>query len=127
VARIRVVYFKDVDGSVPVLEWLAQLGYHTAVLKAHARLALLEEMGNGLRRPVADSIGNGLYELRWRSGTVNYRVIYFFYGQQAAVAANGLTKEARLPAADVDRALRRKRAFEASPEMHTYTMEVDDA
>ncbi len=51
---------------------------------------------------------------------MNIRLLYFFHGQGVAVVAHGLTKEDILPAADIERALRRKRAFEADPEKHTY-------
>jgi hypothetical protein len=34
--------------------------------------------------------------------------------------AHGLTKEDKIPASHLERALSRKRAFEADPERHTY-------
>jgi len=36
------------------------------------------------------------------------------------VLAHGLTKEYAIPRFDLERALSRKRAFESSPERHTY-------
>ena len=51
---------------------------------------------------------DGIYELRARSGNINYRLLYFFHGQNVAVLAHGLTKEAEVPTADIERALERK-------------------
>lgn len=124
-----VVFYREADGSVPVLDWLARLAVQNrkALLKAHARLALLEQSGHELRRPIADTIGEGLLEMRWRVANVNYRILFFFHGRHAAVLAHGLTKEAKLPAVDIERALARKRRFEADPQVHSYVLEVPDA
>lgn len=84
-------------------------------------------MGHELRRPIADYIGSGLYELHWRTGRVNYRLLYFFHGRELVVLVQGLTKKCALPAGDVRRALERKACSEADPERHTYVMEMPDA
>jgi phage-related protein len=63
---------------------------------------------------------DGIYELRAKRGHVNYRLLYFFHGRQVAIVAHALTKEDVVPPADIDRALRRKHAFEADPNRHTY-------
>jgi hypothetical protein len=49
-----------------------------------------------------------------------YRVLYFFAGQYVVVVSHGLVKEAVVPSAEINRALERKRRFEAAPENHTY-------
>jgi phage-related protein len=128
VPTCEVVHYRDADGSAPVLDWLAELGRRdrAALLKAHARLALLEEMGHELRRPVADAVRDGLFELRWRVGRSNYRILYFFHGSRVAVVAHGLTKEAALPLADIERALARKREFERDPAGHSFALEAPD-
>jgi phage-related protein len=69
------------------------------------RLAFL---GYELRRPQADYLRDGIYELRAKKGRVNYRVLYFFHGRNAALLAHALTKEDVVPDADIDRALVRK-------------------
>ncbi len=63
---------------------------------------------------------DGVYELRVRVGQVNYRLLYFFHGQGVASLAHGLTKEKKVPKADIKRALERKQRFEADPEAHRY-------
>jgi phage-related protein len=76
-----------------------------------------------LRRPLADFLRDGIYELRVRRGRVNYRILYFFHGKGLAILGHALAKEARVPNADIERALRRKKAFEADPFGHSYSEE----
>lgn len=123
--RTRVIFFKDQDGHAPVLEWLKQLQDRNpkAWANCRARIELLNMFGHELRRPAADFLRDGIYELRAKQGHVQYRILYFFHGRQVAVLAHSLTKEASIPAADLERALRRKRLFERNPKAHIYEHE----
>jgi len=125
--RTRVVFFREADGSVPSIEWLDELNKRDrrVVLKCRARLKQLEESGHELRRPVADFLRNGVYELRLEAGGVNYRMLYSFSGGVAAVVSHGVTKKAKVPDAEIDRALARKRVFETDPDRYTYYEEED--
>lgn len=68
---------------------------------------------------------DGLYELRAREGRVQYRILYFFHGRNVAVLAHSITKDDRVPPADIDRALARRRTFEQDPDRHSFVGEVD--
>ncbi len=81
---------------------------------------LLAQLGHELRRPAADVLREGIYELRAKQGHVQYRVLYFFQGRNVAILAHALMKEDKIPAVDIERALKRKREFERDPEVHTY-------
>ncbi len=48
-----------------------------------------------------------------------YRVLYFF-SLKAAVLAHGIIKERQVPDIEIQRARKRKSAFEANPDFHTY-------
>ena len=75
----------------------------------------------------ADYLRDGIHELRVHRGRVNYRILYFFHRQTvAAVLGHALTKEDRVPAAEIDRAVRRKRVYEQAPEGHTYEAALTD-
>ncbi|QEH31678.1 hypothetical protein OJF2_01430 [Aquisphaera giovannonii] len=115
----EVIFFQREDGSVPILDWLADLP-RKARLKCLAKLARLEELGHELRRPEADILRDGIYELRVRLGTVNYRMLYFFHGRIAAIVAHGLAKEKAVPAGDIDEAIERKSRYEADPDRHRF-------
>ena len=125
-----VVFYQEEDGKVPVLEWLKQLlkedpkGYANCV----ARIKLLAEAGYELRRPAADYLQDGIYELRAKHRNIQYRILYFFHGQNLAILAHAITKEqAAVPAIDIERAIKRKHSFAANPERHTYVEEQEDA
>ena len=81
--------------------------------------------GHELRRPLADLLRDGIYELRIRKGRVNYRILYFFHGQGLAILGHAITKEDAVPGVEIDRCIRRKRAFESDPERHTYFEDVE--
>ena len=115
----RVVFFRDEDGSVPILDWLDEIP-GKAQIKCLARLKRLEQLGHELRRPEADLLRDGIYELRVGLQGINYRILYFFHGNMAAVVSHGLTKERRVPPREIDEAVERKQLFEANPKRHTF-------
>ena len=120
--RTRVVFYQERDGHVPVLEWLDTLPVKIQD-KCVVRIERLRELGHELRRPEADLLQNGIYELRIGRKGMNYRILYFFHGRMAAVLAHGLVKEREVPAKDIQAALERKRLFEQDPHRHTYREE----
>ena len=89
---VDLVFYKDDDESVPVRDWLDTLPSKVQD-KFAARTRLLKQMGHSLRRPIADYLRNGIYELRVRVGRKNHRILYFFHGRNIIVLSNGLTKE----------------------------------
>jgi phage-related protein len=116
--RSRVVLYCEEDGSVPFFKWFKGLPTH-ARDKVLVRIERLRELGHELRRPEADLLRDGIYELRATTRGVHYRVLYFFHKQVAAVVAHGVVKEAAVPDRDIDLAIRRKMLFEANPVKHT--------
>ncbi|MGA7761260.1 MAG: type II toxin-antitoxin system RelE/ParE family toxin [Candidatus Binataceae bacterium] len=117
--RIRVVFYREADGSVPVLEWFDGLSAK-AQDKCRIRIQRLAELGHELRRPEADILRDGIYELRVGLRHVNYRILYFFHGRVLAVLAHGLTKQDRVPDAAIETALARKRKYEQDPKLYTF-------
>jgi Phage derived protein Gp49-like (DUF891) len=148
-----VVFYRDDDGTVPVLAWLGGLPLK-ARLKCLVRIERLRELGYDLRRPEADLLRDGIYELRVSLSHVQYRILYSFHteadadrsegpktvkrgavkhrskdsGQPVvrrtvAVLAHGLVKKDKVPGEEIDRALARMRKFVAAPERHTLAEE----
>ncbi len=118
-----VIFYQEEDGTAPVLQWLNDLQKvdKKAWAKCVVRLERLAEAGHMLRRPEADYLRDGIYELRSKQGRVQYRMLYFFHGQNIAILANSLTKEgSAVPPIEIDRALKRKAKFEGNPIRHTY-------
>jgi phage-related protein len=119
VPETKVVFYKEKDGAVPVLEWLDGLPAK-ARLKCLAKIERLRQEGHELRRPEADLLREKIYELRASLQGIHYRVLYFFHGNVAAVLSNGIVKEDRVPPIDIDRAIERRKKFESNPKMHIY-------
>ena len=117
--KTRVVLYRDVDGSCPFLKWFSELPAKVQD-KCYLRLERLREMGHELRRPEADFLRDGIYELRVGLRGVHHRILYFFHGAIAAVVSHGLVKEQVVPSKEIDRAMERKKQFEADPPRHTY-------
>src|SRR5438552_16189333 len=117
--KTKVVFFKEEDGSVPILEWLDSL-QPKALDKCTVRIERLEELGHEIRQPEADFLRDGIYELRVGLQGVNYRMLYFFHGREAVVVSHGIVKERVVPPKEIDLALKRKAQFAADPPGHTY-------
>jgi len=150
---VEVVFFRDADGTVPVLDWLAGLSLK-ARLKCLVRIERLRELGYDLRRPEADLLRDGIYELRVSLNHIQYRILYSFHTESdsdrserpkttkrgpvkqrpkdsgrpvvrrtVAVLAHGLVKEDKVPGQEIDRAIARMRKFAADPARHTLAEE----
>ena len=126
---INIIFYQAQPGDSPVLDWLKAINASNpkAYDKCRAAIARLALLGHELRRPEADYLRDDIYELRIRSGSVNYRLLYFFHGRTVSVVAHGLTKEAAVPAAAINHAIARKAAFTANPSAHTFKGEINDA
>src|SRR5947207_15335448 len=112
--KTEVVFYKEDDGSVPILEWLDSL-QQKALDKCAVRIERLRELGHELRRPEADFLRDGIYELRISLQGVQYRILYFFHGTVAAVVSHGAVKERVVPPREIDLAIEHYKRFEESP------------
>lgn len=126
--KTEVFFYQDEDGNVPVLEWLNALRERNerAFSKCFRLVALLQQEGYELRRPRADSLRDGVYELRTQVGNVNYRILYGFVGENIALLAGGLTKEKRVPTKEIDKAKQRIESYKANPETHRFVYEEQE-
>lgn len=121
--KIKVVFYQDLDGRAPVLDWLL-----TDVMRKDKKLfawcfdaiELLGEKGWDLKRPSAAPLRDDIYELRIKYYRENYRILYFFHKGGIAVLAHGLVKGSSVPEKDIDLAIDRKKEFAKDPEAHTY-------
>ena len=123
--RTHVAFYQEADGEAPVVNWLHELMKTNEKAWAHcrARIELLAQLGHELRRPAADYLRDGIYELRAKQGHVQYRILYFFHGRQVVILAHGLTKEDTIPAVEIERTIKRKKLFELNPRKHTFESE----
>jgi len=124
----EVLLYQELDGSIPVLDWLKELQRknRAAFDKCLFLINLLEDLGHELRRPRADMLRDGVYELRTEVRNVHYRLLYGFIGKDLAVVAHALTKEAQVPDRDIDLAAARLERVRQSPQKYTAARECID-
>ena len=108
---------------MPLVEWLSALE-SKALVKCRLWLERLRDHGHELRRPDADYLRDGIYELRIGRKGMNYRILYFFHGREAVVVSHGLIKEREVPPKEIDRAVRRMNEFITNPRKHTFDEEA---
>jgi len=123
-----VLFYQDEDGTAPVLEWLLKLRERNerAFRKCFGVIQLLAQSGFDLRRPHSDFLQDGVYELRTRVGTVNYRILYGFVGQNVALLSASFTKGKRVPRQEIQRAIARIAKYQVDPQAHGFRYEESD-
>ncbi|NQT35844.1 MAG: type II toxin-antitoxin system RelE/ParE family toxin [Planctomycetes bacterium] len=118
--------FRDDDGNVPLSEWLHNL--EQTEPKAHAkclaRILELAERGNEMRRPHADYLRDGIYELRAPWKKKQYRILYFFFGKHAVVLSHDITKTDIVPPDDIEAAVDHSNLVRTSARKYTADIEV---
>jgi phage-related protein len=117
----EVVLFKDGEGKTPVLDWLDEQ-QEKVQDKFMARIERLGELGHELRRPDADFLRDGIYELRVKHFRVNLRILYFFHDHKALLS-HGLAKEDAVPPKEIEMAVSNKILFAKNPSKHTHVEE----
>ena len=95
----EVIFYKEGE-TVPIRDWLKKQPAKVQI-KCLAYIARLETKGHELRRPAADFLRDGIYELRPSYQGVNYRILYFFAGKNIVVISHGLKKESEVPAVEI--------------------------
>lgn len=104
-----IYYFIDERGDNPVKEFIKSLPVKERA-KVFAYISELKNQGNNLRRPMADYLEDGIYELRPRDN----RIFYLFYLKDNAVLVHVIKKRTReIPRNDLSLCLKRKRLIEA--------------
>jgi putative component of toxin-antitoxin plasmid stabilization module len=115
-SSVTVLFFRN-GAEVPAFDWLDTLE-ERARLKCIAAIERLEAEGHAARRPLVENLGEGIWELRVRLGSVNYRLLYFFHDRTLIVLTNGFSKEREVPAAEINRAKEMRSLFLTNPEDH---------
>jgi len=116
----RILFYQELDGSVPLIDWLEKLESKRAKAKCLALVKLLSVIGQELRRPRADTLRDGIRELRTEVSNVNYRILYFVYGNDCVVLSHGITKNSMVPDSEINKAIERRLLFRLNPDKHTF-------
>ena len=99
-----IYYFVDERGYNFVKEFIDNLPTKEQA-KIFAYIAELKNQGHNLRRPLADYLGNGIYELRPKDN----RIFYFFFLKDSAVLVHAIKKKTdKISKEDLKLCLKRK-------------------
>jgi hypothetical protein len=116
VPQSELVFYREGE-TVLFDQWLNTLPVKVQA-KCLSQLRLLRSQGHELRRPIADFLRDGIYELRPTYQGVHYRILYFFSGKNVVVISHGITKESEVPEVEINRAVERKRKYTGNPKVH---------
>ncbi len=127
--KTSILLYQEKEGESPIVDWLCELKRtnRKGFARCVGRISQLESTGHELRRPSADYLRDGIYELRAKHLKVQYRILYFFHGQNIAILSHGIIKEqSAVPDSEIDQAIKRKQKFIENPEAHTYQGALQD-
>ncbi len=99
----RIVFYTDERGDSPVRNFILNLPENERS-KCFEYIWHLEELGESVRRPIGDYLGNKIYELRPKQT----RIIYFFMLKSNAVLIHAFRKRtSAIPISDLSIAMKR--------------------
>ena len=103
-----ICFFVDERGAKPVMEFIDKLPVKDQA-KIITYLGELRSEGHKMRRPMADYLGEGIYEVRPKDN----RIFYFFYLRENVVLLHAIRKKTdKIPKDDLDLCLKRKKQVE---------------
>jgi phage-related protein len=104
-----IYFYVDDRGHKPVREFIDALPLRDQA-KVLAYLDELKKQGHNLRRPMADYLGDRVYELR----PGDNRIFYFFFLKDNAVLLHALRKRTdKIPCRDLGLCLKRLKQVES--------------
>lgn len=121
--QTKVIFYQEEPGDAPVVDWFKKLQRSNpkAWSNCLVRVEQLATSGHELRRPASDMLRDGVRELRTKHLKVQYRILYFFHGQNVAVLAHSIIKSgSEVDPDEIDLAVERMKKFKANPKLHTY-------
>ena len=108
----EIIYYETNKGEVPVSDFLDKQS-SKAQTKIIKHVSLLAKEGQNLRRPYADYLRDGIYELRVKFSPHEYRMLYFFFQRADIVITNGFAKKTdQVPESELLKALKYKFDYE---------------
>jgi phage-related protein len=102
-------FYETPDGKRPVEDFIKSLGEH-AQDKFIFKKELLGHFGPDLRYPHTKNIGDGIFELRFKSAEGQIRILFFFFcGRQIVLLHGFVKKKQKTPKKEIKIAKKRMR------------------
>ena len=89
-----VEYYEKEDGSRPAEEFILSQD-KKMMAKIYMIFEFLKYQGPALREPYSKPLGDGIFEIRAKSGSNISRVLYFFVIGKKVIITNGFVKKTR--------------------------------
>lgn len=103
-----VSFYENSKGESPVECFINDLPKKEQT-RIGAYISELKKQGYNLRRPMADYIGEGIYELRPRDN----RIFYFFFLRENIMILHAIKKKTdKIPINDLELCIKRKKEME---------------
>ena len=107
----KIKYYKNDEGECPIEDFIKTLSEKEQE-KIKVYLEYLKQEGINIRRPQADYLRDGIYELRIKLKEKNLRTLYFFCFENYIVLTHAFFKKTkRVPTNEINRALIYKQDF----------------
>lgn len=121
-----LIIYRHNETKVPLIDWLDNRSAKERK-KCTARLEELAEQGKDMRRPHADYLDDGIYELRATSydaqnKKTQNRILYCFVGQDVVLLTHGIAKTKAVPPKEIERAKDYRKNYLLDPNLHTYQL-----
>jgi len=102
----KIVFYTSHRGDSPIDEFLDSLQVKVRA-KTEKWMQKLQENGPYLPRPYSDTLRNKIRELRISHGSMEIRLLYFFWNRTYIVMVHGLIKKkSEVPEQDIERAIK---------------------
>ena len=107
----RLIFYRNISGKCPIEDFIEGLPDEDAK-EIVASIAALRELGNKARRPLADYVEDGIYELRARCLKKRFRVLYTFAGRRIILLLTGFVKKSKaIPTKEIKKARALKKEY----------------
>lgn len=106
---LKVVFFKTDTGNEPVREWLKDLSKDDC--KVIGTDILTVQYAWPVGKPLVDSLGDGLWEVRSRLDNRIARTLFAMVDQEIVLLHGFIKKSQKTPADELELAKKRKRQY----------------
>jgi phage-related protein len=107
-----IEFFEKDNGRCPTDDFLDELSPKTELPYIRNRFDQLAEIGNKLKWPIVEHLGDGIYELRVKANRVQFRFFYFFFIGDTIVVTHGIKKKTqKVPEPEIKRAKEYRRIY----------------
>ncbi len=121
-AKATIVYFRQANGRVPLLDWLRDPRYHNKESKAMC-VSMMRNLAVScrarLRHPSVKHLRGDIYELRVRYDTICYRILFSFEKGNIIFLTHGFVKQTdKTPPREITKAIKYLNNYRQNKTLH---------